>query len=84
MQCGLEGKKIERDKKPGIDSCEILSLSQERTEIGSLALLSGSRVRVVLVDTIPVPYTVLTPDPPYVTYSSHRHHEKSVISRVSR
>ena len=80
----MEGKKIERDKKPGSDSCEILSLSQERTEIGSLALLSGSRVRVVLVDTIPVPYTVLTPDPPYVTYSSHRHHEKSVIGRVSR
>ena len=65
------GGEENRDKKPGSDYCEILSLSQERTEIGSLALLSGGRVRVVLVDTIPVPYTVLASDPPYVTYSSH-------------
>ena len=41
MQCGLEGKKIGRDREPGSDSCEILSLSQGRTERGRLVFLSG-------------------------------------------
>ena len=42
VQCGLEGKKIGRDREPGSDSCEILSLSQGRTERRRLAFLSGA------------------------------------------